>query len=219
MSHYETLGVDRDASAEDIKRAYRKKASQAHPDKNGGDTTLMQAVNQANDVLSDPERRARYDESGDDAEPDSIEKKAMRQLVNFFQLVLEMDGNMIRLVREHMGYGQKAAEEETANLKKKVAKLTRRRDKIKVKSGENLVHMMIDGQLAQANDRIAALGESLEVLARAKVMLEQYISEEQEPGVRPRGDDHLFQMMEAMAQQMQRGGPGRGRSPFDTWKF
>lgn len=218
MSHYETLGVERTASAEDIKRAYRKAASAAHPDRNGGDNSLMQAVNQANDVLSDPERRARYDESGDDVAPDSIEQKAMRQLVNFFQLVLEMEGNMIRLVREHMGHGQQEAEQETQSLQKKVAKLTKRRDKIKVKSGENLVHMMIDGQVAQANDRIAALGEALEVLDHAKKLLELYVSEEQDPVTRPRQFDPLQELMSVMAKEM-RGGRDPYGSPFGPGRF
>lgn len=59
-NHYETLGVDRNASAEEIKRAYRKLASQHHPDK-GGDKTKFQEVQAAYDTLSDDYKRAEYD--------------------------------------------------------------------------------------------------------------------------------------------------------------
>jgi DnaJ-class molecular chaperone len=60
MNPYEILGVDRSASPEDIKKAYRKLASQHHPDK-GGDTAKFQELQSAYETLSDPERRQQYD--------------------------------------------------------------------------------------------------------------------------------------------------------------
>lgn len=60
MSHYDTLGIQKTASPEEIKRAYRKLASQHHPDK-GGDTVKFQAVEEAYRILSDPQKRSEYD--------------------------------------------------------------------------------------------------------------------------------------------------------------
>ena len=57
---YETLGVPKGASDEEIKRAYRKLASQHHPDK-GGDTRRFQEIQTAYDTLSDPQKRAQHD--------------------------------------------------------------------------------------------------------------------------------------------------------------
>lgn len=67
MTHYDTLGVGRDASPDAIKKAYRKRASKAHPDK-GGTAEEMAKVNRALEVLSDPQRRDDYDRTGSDGQ-------------------------------------------------------------------------------------------------------------------------------------------------------
>lgn len=66
MDHYETLGVERGASIDEIKKAYRKLAMKYHPDRQGGDPEKFKAINQAHETLSDPEKRARYDQFGTD---------------------------------------------------------------------------------------------------------------------------------------------------------
>ena len=61
---YDTLGVSRDASDGEIKKAYRKQCLKHHPDK-GGDASMFQKVKDAHDVLSDPQKRSVYDAKGD----------------------------------------------------------------------------------------------------------------------------------------------------------
>ncbi len=65
--YYEVLGVDKKATAEEIKKAYRKKAIQYHPDKNPGDKhaeEMFKEAAEAYEVLSNPDKRARYDQFG-----------------------------------------------------------------------------------------------------------------------------------------------------------
>jgi curved DNA-binding protein len=63
MSHYDTLGITKDATQDDIKKAYRKLASKHHPDK-GGDTKEFQKIEEAYRVLSDTQQKAQYDMGG-----------------------------------------------------------------------------------------------------------------------------------------------------------
>ncbi len=65
--YYKILGVDKNATADEIKKAYRKLAKKYHPDKNPGDKKAeerFKEINEANEVLSDPQKRAKYDQLG-----------------------------------------------------------------------------------------------------------------------------------------------------------
>jgi curved DNA-binding protein len=68
IDYYQVLGVNKKASADDIKKAYRKLARKHHPDMNPNDKEAhikFQQINEANEVLSDPEKRKKYDAYGE----------------------------------------------------------------------------------------------------------------------------------------------------------
>lgn len=62
--YYETLGINKDASADEVKKAFRKLAVKYHPDKEGGDEAKFKEANEAYEVLKDPTKRQRYDQFG-----------------------------------------------------------------------------------------------------------------------------------------------------------
>ena len=63
-NYYDVLGVSKDATKEDIKKAFRKLAHQHHPDKSSGDEAKFKEANEAYQVLSNPEKRKQYDQFG-----------------------------------------------------------------------------------------------------------------------------------------------------------
>ena len=78
IDYYKTLGIDKKATQEEVKKAYRKLAMKFHPDLNPKDksaTLNFQRINEANNVLSNPEKRKKYDQYGKDWEhADEFEK-------------------------------------------------------------------------------------------------------------------------------------------------
>jgi len=62
--YYKILGVSKSASQDEIKTAFRKLAHQHHPDKQGGNAEKFKEINEANQVLSDPQKRSQYDQFG-----------------------------------------------------------------------------------------------------------------------------------------------------------
>lgn len=69
IDYYKILGLDKNAKDEDIKKAYRKLARKHHPDVNPNDKSAkekFQQINEANEVLGDPDKRAKYDKYGKD---------------------------------------------------------------------------------------------------------------------------------------------------------
>jgi len=60
-NYYEILGVDKKATEDDIKKIFRKKANETHPDKHGGDDSDFKKINEAYQILGDKEKRSQYD--------------------------------------------------------------------------------------------------------------------------------------------------------------
>jgi len=87
IDYYQILGIDKTASEEEIKKAYRKLARKLHPDLNPNDKEAkqkFQQINEANEVLSDPEKRKKYDRYGNDwQEAEKFERQGNPQQAHY----------------------------------------------------------------------------------------------------------------------------------------
>ncbi|MFI2741596.1 DnaJ C-terminal domain-containing protein [Zhouia sp. PK063] len=82
IDYYNVLGLEKNATADQIKKAYRKLARKFHPDLNPDDKDAhqkFQQINEANEVLSDPEKRKKYDEYGKDWQHADAYEEAKKQ--------------------------------------------------------------------------------------------------------------------------------------------
>lgn len=179
MSHYDTLGVARDATLDEIKRGYRKASSAAHPDRPGGSDDLMAKVNAAYDVLSDVDRRKRYDATGDDGKIETLDGAAQDLLLKILQQVIEVDADPIALGRMAIAKNLERTERDRADVHTKIARLEARRATVVARDGPNLFQGLIDQQLDNLRQQLTQMDHFAKTLERARERLD--LHEYQEP--------------------------------------
>ena len=95
---YEILGVKKNATLNEIKNAYRKKAVENHPDKEGGSAEKMAAINHAKDILTDPVRRKKYDETGFDGKEISFDQRFRQTMDQLLMQIIKEPGNNVETI-------------------------------------------------------------------------------------------------------------------------
>lgn len=185
MSLYETLGVEKDASPDTIKKAFRKLAMKHHPDR-GGDRATMQAVQLAYDVLMDADRRVRYDETGStDSQPTTREKaaEALTQLVNqVIDLIDKGEGDdadftdPLVIVRDQIHAAVKQQDEQRKKAERRIAHRRKVLKRLRRKEGEgqDLLQAVLMGAILTLEGEIHGLGMADELCHAALDILAEY---------------------------------------------
>lgn len=193
MNLYEALGVAKDATADQIKKAYRQLAKQHHPD-TGGDPQKFHAIALAHDVLKDDAKRARYDETGEmpDAEksPDAVAISIIAELVEHLtnDIVtkeglehVDLAKKMIRQIDDRIA-GMLSNRKEAEKFEKKAVKIRKR---FAAKSGPDYIGQMLDAKVETCRGAIRQAADMLAHLERARKILGD-VTFQVEP--RPEGD-------------------------------
>jgi curved DNA-binding protein CbpA len=178
---YETLGVAPEATKDEIKKAYRSKAQQHHPDK-GGDKDVFQQVQLAYDVLSDPARREKYNKTGSTrpghARDDGIRAEAMQGLTKILAEIIQQTDvdhtDILERARTKVSGHLKEMDAEQAKLikiKKRHLSAARR---TKAKAGENVAQAMINSVLDVITKALKQVGTNMKILQKMQEILDSH---------------------------------------------
>lgn len=180
-SMYETLGVAQDALPSDIKAAYRKLVSKAHPDR-GGDPVEFNLIQRAYDTLSDLELRTRYDLTGSWEMLTPVETKARDGVMEVFGNLLirgpaEMD--MIAAAHEAVAQARAMHVNMMSNEQRRLAGLESARQRLKFKHRDDptktdYVGARLNELYAQSTKALQEMIEHLEVLDLVQRMFDDY---------------------------------------------
>jgi curved DNA-binding protein CbpA len=179
-SHYEQLGVKPDASPNEIKKARRRAAERAHPDK-GGDQAEMASINHAFDVLIDPRRRLLYDRTGEDHQ--QPEREAVRAIITqvFADGLAKDVPHILNHAKDLLKQGNAVLEQQIDAVTKQRNKLQAKRDKIATKTDENVFRDLVDAEIRKCEQNIASAEFDLEICVKASKELGKYKSSEEVP--------------------------------------
>lgn len=153
---YTTLEVPPDATIEVIKAAYRTLSRRYHPDRKGGSTEKMVAINVAYGILRDPETRERWDLTGDERPKPTIDVHArqciMQMLQQIFTAPQEMD--VYQAVAVSLRDNVAQMRQKLQDIPNQRAKVKRMRAKMKIKGTDSPVDFMV-GSLMESLDKLA----------------------------------------------------------------
>jgi len=178
VNPYEILNLPRDATPEDVKKAYRREASAAHPDREGGSSERMAAVNQANDVLSNPSRRKQYDEGRGTAPEMTLRMKAEAIIMGLFAEVMDTPGNPVHHVFNRVRDAEKKNLATGRQCKEQLAKAEKDVGRVRSKGPKNLFKMVAEQRVAQLKNKIKDIEEDLIIIYEARTVLQEHESDE-----------------------------------------
>lgn len=176
---YGILGLQKGASKDAIKKAYRNKVKKHHPDK-GGNEDIFRDIQEAYEVLSNDEKRAVYDLTGNIIK-ESLDARAVEILAAEFKLIFDkLDNNdvLVKSILSEVRVGlHKLIEEKRQHIKYekeryKVFTILRKRIKTKKRKHRNIAKEVIDHEIQYSKDGALAINQDIKTIKKALTYLD-----------------------------------------------
>lgn len=204
---YAELGLGKDASEAEIRKAYRRRAAETHPDTKGGKRESFDLVVLAKDVLSDAGRRAKYDETGaiDDSDggPDNTEGNARALIAQTINGIIDgdhpIDITRIDLMPIIVNHIEKLLQDNLAQLKTSrrksdlAARMLKRFRRRKNAPGKNLMDQILQKRISDEKNRSGQIEKIIAIQRRALAIMTDYVFDTV-------GGDNQEQRIETMIQ-------------------
>lgn len=176
--HYSTIGVGKDADEDEIRKAYKSKAQKEHPDK-GGDESKFKELQHAYDVLSDSDRRHRYDRGEDVSKRTStIEEKATSCMMQLFAQQLETTNDTLDMVlAAKTGIDMRISDlqQQVQKASEYIEKMHHLQKRMHYKgAGRDMFKSLTEQRIDKCHESIEKLMEEGKVLERALVLVNEY---------------------------------------------
>jgi curved DNA-binding protein CbpA len=178
MTLYEILGLTPEATPKQIKSAWRVLAQKHHPDKQG-DPEAFKAIQTAYDVLSDPERRAQYDATGETKEAPTLRYKALTLLPGLVEQVIKQNDadteDLIEAARHYTTAEIIGQQRQQHAFNQQITKCEKVLKRLKFEGkGEDMVAQVINQKLDHLRGGLAAFVANIEIYEEVLVILEDY---------------------------------------------
>lgn len=175
---YKTLGVDKKSPPEEIKKAYRKRAKKTHGDAGGSDEEFRE-VKACYDLLADPVRRQRYDETGQTDEKPTFERQVASELQTLAVLTFangnwknhDLIGCMKKAIAENVQQSllkKRKAADQIAELKDATVRITRKDDK------ENFLLVAFQAEQQAAEIALQSIEAQIKLLGAMIVAVDNF---------------------------------------------
>ena len=176
---YSVLGVDKQATKEQIKEAYKTAAKRTHPDTPKGSTRKFQAVERAYHTLKDEQRRKHWDETGQEQPLITIQEEAEQMLTNMLvQAVVQLDRfekiDILQNIKATLRHNFEQETEKQKLMAEQMVKLNKVSKRLMRKQGTNILSERLVQTVRQIKDAILQVDHTMDVITKAETIIEEY---------------------------------------------